>query len=168
MDIQTALTLYKSVVLPIYDYNDFLYVCLPQKSATLLQRLQNLCLKLILQVDKQTSTSYIHKVMNMDQLHVCRAKHCATEMYKIENSLVPQPIQDLFQKSQHFYQTRSTARRDFVTKRKRLEYGRRCFTVRGPKIWHSIPPLVKQAPDIKTFNNTLKIIPWSADMIPIT
>ncbi len=134
----------------------------------MLQRLQNLCFKLILHVDKLTPTVQIHRSMNMDQLHIRRAKHCVMQMFKIESLLVPETVQNLFQKTQHSYSTRSAARSDYVTQYKRLEYGKRCFTIRGPKIWDLLPPVVKQAPDIESFKNTMKIYPWSADLIPIT
>ena len=65
LDRATSLTLYKKLVLPIYDYNDFLYDCMPQKSSLMLQRLQNMCFKLILHTDKRTATSVIHNKMNI-------------------------------------------------------------------------------------------------------
>ena len=134
----------------------------------MLQRLQNLCFKLILHVDKRTPTMDIHAEMNMDLLQVRRSKHVAVEMYKVDQHLLPESVQNLFHKSQHCYATRSRMRGDYHTQRKRLEYGKRCFMVRGPKVWHIIPPEVKLLPDITVFKDTLKIMPWSAESIPIT
>ena len=139
MDRATALTLYKSLVLPIYDYNDFIYDCIPLKSSVMLQHLQNLCFKMILKVDAQTPTVDVHAEMNMDMLAVRRAKHTAVEMFKIEQHLVPETVQCLFNKKQQCHETRSCTRGDYDIPRKRLEYGKRCFSVRGRKLWHTLP-----------------------------
>ena len=91
----TALMLYQTLILPIFDYGDVLYDCLSINDAKTLQTLQNMALKFIRGVPELTSTAYINSELNMTQLNVRRQHHCATQMMKVNMNLCPEPVQRL-------------------------------------------------------------------------
>ena len=70
IDQQTALIMYKSLILPVFDYCDFVYYSISSNDKEILQRLQNCALKTILRVDRLARTEYIHEALNMDTLEV--------------------------------------------------------------------------------------------------
>ena len=74
---------YKQLILPIFDYVDYVYDCICQRDAKILQRLQNLSLKSILRVDKWKSTAEVHYTSVMEMLDVRREGHGCNEMNKV-------------------------------------------------------------------------------------
>lgn len=63
-----ALTLYKTLILPIYDYCDYVYYSVNQTDKEFLQKLQNCAFRTILRVEWLTSTAYTHETLCMDTL----------------------------------------------------------------------------------------------------
>ncbi len=61
----TALMLYKSLILPIFDYGDIIYNCISQSDSKTLQVLQNMAFKFILGVPLLTPAVYIHQELEM-------------------------------------------------------------------------------------------------------
>ena len=75
------LLIYKSHILPIIEYGDIIYMKSHKKHLDKLQRLQNLSLKICLNVHKRTSTNVIHKVSNLNLLHERRTHHLLNFLY---------------------------------------------------------------------------------------
>ena len=86
---QLCLSLYKSFVLLMFDFKDFVYDCLSSKNAFKLQKLQNTAFRSILRQDKRTSMEYMHNQVSMPYLNVRCLKHSAIEMYKVFHLLAP-------------------------------------------------------------------------------
>ncbi len=84
----TALMLYKSLILPIYDYGDIIYNCLSLADSKTLQVLQNMAFKFILGVPLLTPTAYIHRELEMSTLQERRTQHSATLMYQVDKAYV--------------------------------------------------------------------------------
>ena len=89
-------------------------------------------------------------------------------MFKVENELVPDTVCKLFEKPEHEHQTQSSARGDYQVPRTRLQFGKRCFSYRGPSIWHKIPEMLRAIPDLPSFTNYLNNMNWTSDNTPIT
>ena len=68
LDQKTSLYLYRSLVLPIFDYADYVWDCLSQQDSLTIQKLQNMALKNILHVPRITPTEQIHAQLNQDML----------------------------------------------------------------------------------------------------
>ena len=153
MDQSTSLMLYKTLILPIFDYGDVIYNCLSQKDATLLQRLQNMSLKTVLKVDKRSSTTAIHDQLNMLPLDKRRNMHSATQMFKISQNQVPISISNMFEKSSHENRmpTRRVTSGNYLLPHCRLELGKRNFRYRGTKIWEAIPSDIKNSANLNRF-----------------
>ena len=107
--------IFKTLILPIMEYGDIIYDCLSVKDAATLQKLQNACLKHILQLPRLTSNAYIHETLNLQYLNVRRKQHVATQMFCIDHNLAPQGISDKFIRREAISMkaTRSTCNRNF-------------------------------------------------------
>ena len=95
---QVSASLYTTLILPIFDYNDNTYNCINQHDTLILQRQQNLSLKNIRCIDKLTFTELLHTELGFDMLHIRREKHVAINTYTFDHELVPKPVSDLFDK----------------------------------------------------------------------
>ena len=55
-----CLSLYRTLVLPLFDFNDYVYDCLTVNDSYTMQKLQNTALRSILRVDSYTNCRYSH------------------------------------------------------------------------------------------------------------
>ena len=62
VDHETSLMLYRTLILPLFDYCDFPYHCLCQRDQYILQKLQNCSLRIIIQCRKLTPTGDLHEL----------------------------------------------------------------------------------------------------------
>ena len=158
----TAELLYTSLILPMFDYADIIYDCLNQRDAQTLQRLQNMGIKTILKADKLASTPSIHEELNTPFLGTRRLIHSATEMFKVYKNQVPPREANMFEKidNQTSATTRQSTRGDYKLPHCCLEFGKRNFRFRGPKIWSSVPCENRTSETSKGFKRGLRRI-WS-------
>ena len=77
-----SLIIYKSKMLPYYDYGDALYMGANQTSLLKLQRLQNRGLKICLKVEARTNIRQLHRDSNVPFLEHRRVAHLLTLMHK--------------------------------------------------------------------------------------
>ena len=78
-----CISLYKSLVLPMFDFNDYIFDCITSKNAFTLQKLQNAALRSVLRHDRRISVEPMHNEVSMPYLSTRRLKHTATEMYEV-------------------------------------------------------------------------------------
>ncbi len=95
---KTALTLYKTLVIPIIDYYDIIYNCLTKRDSETLQQLQNGACRIILQRNKRTPTSDMHRELKLFRLVDRRHLRTMEFMYKVVNELLPNSICKYFKK----------------------------------------------------------------------
>ena len=81
MTEQIALQIYKSMVVPYFDYGDILFMCTNQDLLDDLQVAQNRCLKICLKVPMLTNTEYIHAKTKIPLLKDRRMYHLYMFMY---------------------------------------------------------------------------------------
>ncbi len=94
---KVKLILYKSLIVPLFDYGDVVYNCLTQKDSNTLQVLQNSALRAVLNVDYNTHIEDMHKELELDRLSMHREKHTCHMTYKGLNELAPPTICQLLQ-----------------------------------------------------------------------
>ena len=82
-----ALMIYKSMILPYFDYCDVVYNSANSGCLDKLQRLQNKCLKLCLGLHKLHSTTAVHREAKCAKLQVRRQVHLNNFMYKRQSKL---------------------------------------------------------------------------------
>ena len=68
IDRDTALMLYKCLILPIYDYLDYVYYPLGANIIDVLEKLQNVALRTIICAEPRTSTETLHTTLQMPHL----------------------------------------------------------------------------------------------------
>ena len=157
MDQSTACMLYKSLVLPLFDYNDYVYDSLSTKDQLTLQRLQNTCVRNILKADWMTPSSIMHDELKLLKLDKRRGYHTGCEMYKIvQEESVPQlTTKFTYVTSVHDRNTRSADTEALYQPRVRLEKCKDNFTYRGHTVWTNLPSHLKSAENYKHFKNNL-------------
>ena len=160
LDIGTSTMLYKTLILPLFDYCDIVYGGLNQKDSMTLQKLQNFSLKSMLKLPKLTSTSEIHSRLNLPYLETRRKFHGMKQMYKIYHNQSPKAIQEMFQKVSdvHNRGTRQSIVDDYYPPRVRLEMCKRNFKFRGVYLWKEVPPDIRQSKSENVFKNNMKKI----------
>ena len=76
-----SLILYKSMILPYFDYADIIYGSANKEKLEKLQRLQNKALKTALLVERRTNTNEIHNRAKLNKLSDRRMAHLWTYMF---------------------------------------------------------------------------------------
>ena len=78
---KVALKIYKSMILPYFDYGDVIYNTASQEGLDKLQRLQNRGLKVCKKLNIRYGTNDLHRVTEMPQLEMRRIAHVNNFMY---------------------------------------------------------------------------------------
>ena len=161
MDQTTALSLYQSLIVLIYDYCDVVYNCISQRDSQTLQRLQNMGLKSVLKVGKLTSTEFVHSTLGVLPLDMRRDMHVTNEMAKIHLSVAPDSNINMFQTELLTGPcTRRQARGVYALPKFKLEMSKWNFRYRGPTILESLLIYVTTQPNVKRFKQANKSY-WS-------
>ena len=79
---EVAMRIYKSMILPHFDYGDILYNTACKEGLDKLQRLQNRCLKICINVNIRFDTNELHTRTNMPMLQARRTAHLNNFMYR--------------------------------------------------------------------------------------
>ena len=77
----SSIRIYKSMILPYFDYADIIIDKANQTDLDKLQRMQNRCLKICLSYDKRVDTDLIHSVAKTPKLESRRKAHLLNCMY---------------------------------------------------------------------------------------
>ena len=78
---KVALQIYKSMLLPYFDYADIIFCKANARDLDRLQTLQNKCLKICMGKERRFSTERIHKLANVPFLSDRRNAHLLNLMY---------------------------------------------------------------------------------------
>ena len=82
INTDTAITIYKTMILPILEYGDVLYMGANQKIINDLQLSQNRILRICIQGDRRISTALLHRNCKIAKLYDRRLLHLNLFMYK--------------------------------------------------------------------------------------
>ena len=157
LDHNTALTIYKTLILPVLDYCDHVYYGISASDKEVLQRLQNCAFRSILNVDTYTHTSDTHNTLNMDRLDDRRKKHVSIQMYKFLKCDGPSTCREMFTYmiDYHSVNTRSTRQDQLLVLRVNLSMAHRNIRYFGSKTWMEIPPSIKAQPTLDLFKECI-------------
>ena len=83
--------IYKSIILPQFEYGDVIWQSAPKTSLLFLQKLQNRAGRIIMKINPYSfvSNQHIHDTLNWDFLHCRYKKHLCTMIYKVLHNLSP-------------------------------------------------------------------------------
>ena len=77
-----SIAIYKSKVVPYFDYGDIFLININQKSVDKLQKLQNRALRICLARDGRSNVNELHNNCNINKLRQRRNTHLLNFMYK--------------------------------------------------------------------------------------
>ena len=80
--VQQAITIYRSKIVPYFDYGDIFLINISQKSIDKLQRLQNRALRICLAQDGRSNVNQLHNTCNINKLEYRRRAHLLNFVYK--------------------------------------------------------------------------------------
>ena len=86
IDQQTALYIYKSMIMPIFDYGDIIYEGGTKNKLLKLQRIQNRGLKICLSIKERIRTVTLHQQASVPQLSVRRCSNLKKYMFLQQNN----------------------------------------------------------------------------------
>ena len=131
LDQRTAIYLYKSMSLPIFDYGDIIYeggnICKLDK----LKRTQNRGLRICLQISGKIGTVNLHRQAGVAQLYIRRSSNLKKYMFlQQENKkyVINRPIQ-----------TRAHGATVYETCIPKIEKYKKGTIYRGIKLWNDLP-----------------------------
>ena len=101
LDQQTATLLYKTLILPIYEYCDWIYFPTRLGSADCLQELQNCTLRSILQAYPWTHTDILDTQVQVRRLDDRHKLHVIEQVHKVVNRRGPEACNNLCSVKQH-------------------------------------------------------------------
>ena len=121
----TALTLYKAMVLPHFDYCDNVWDTCNQALKDHLQVLQNRALRVILRALPRSNVRDLHNQCKVTTLQERRDFHLANTMYKALHGLLPVYLANLFSTARHSHRTRAASAMSLSLPKVRLETGKK-------------------------------------------
>ena len=77
-------------------------------------------------------------------------------MFKINKGDAPEAILEMFRHNDYSYNTRSVASDSFSLDMIHFGIGKTAISYTGPKLWNSIPRLIKQSESLESFKNNFK------------
>ena len=130
IDFDTAVTIYKTMILPVLEYGDIAYDLGDKKSLDKLQTLQNRALRICINSNVHISRIQLHKDCKLAKLEVRRIVHLRMFMYKQKNN-------DLII-DRRIINTRAHDAPIFQTKRPQNEKYKRNIYYNGAIKWNSL------------------------------
>ena len=86
INYQAALTIYKTMILPYFDYGDIFYMNANEQLLNKLPVLQNKCLRTCLNLPPRSSTLHLHREANVANLKIRRRWHLRNFMFRMKEN----------------------------------------------------------------------------------
>ena len=146
--------IYNSFFTGQLSYCPLIWTYCSRQSNHLINRLQERALRITCN-DYDSSFPELLEMSNESTVHIRNIKVLMTEIYKFLNDLSPPIMSDIFEKHEDHYSLRNP--RSLASKRKMTTiYGIDTIAFRGPQIWHSLPPDIKNSESLNSFKSNIK------------
>ena len=139
----TALQIYKSMLLPYLDYADVIFHKSNSRDLNKLQRLQNRCLRICLGYDRRFSTERVHKISSTPFLHDRRNAHILNFMFCRKDNRALLNTREI--------RTRAHDAPLFNIAIPRCEAFKRSIGYFGASIWNGLEPQVRNTDSYLAF-----------------
>ena len=149
----SLIALYKTLIEPYFRY------CSTDSLIQKLQTLENRAVRIVTPSKYDTANHpQLLKDLEWLNVHNIIKFDTAALMYKVHNEIVPDPIIDLFDKTEtmHKYSTRSVTNQNYLLKRTNLNKGERGILVAAVKVWNDLPASIKESESLELFKSKLK------------
>ena len=153
-----ALYLYKSLVLPEFDYGDQIYDSMSATTAKQLQVLQNSCLRVCLKADKGTPVIDLHTEAGLPTLDVRRKVHVCNFVNKGLHDKLSKGVNNMFKynRDNNNVGTRSSSNGSVQVPRSKLKLSDGNLAVRGGNYYNVLPLSLRNESDSVKFNTEIK------------
>lgn len=157
IDSKTALLLFKSIIVPHYDYCASILFLLNKTQINLIQMIQNRALRIILKAKRDTSTSWMHEKLNLMTVNQRIHFNVMILMFKAKKSLLPPYIcnQLVSVSNVQPYQLRNNSSLRPPSRFSQL--GQRSLLYKGVTLFNTMKDSVRIDQNIKDFKSELMI-----------
>ena len=160
LDRQTLLQLYKTLILPLFDYGDIVYHGICSREADTLHKLQNAACRSILEVDPRTHIVDMHEDLCLPPLFQRCNHHIANTMHNFYHGSGPPYCEKFVNRTSdcHAVNTRTAEADLLVVPKTKLKITEISFSVTVPKTWNQIPGAIREIESNETFNKEVKTV----------
>ena len=155
--LNLCLEIYKSIILPHFDYCSQVWGCLGKVLSDKLQRLQNRAFRIISREGYETRSKDILNKAGFFDLQTRREQQLAVVMYKIKHKMLPNYLQDIFVSTQqvHYHNTRQREC-NYALSMPNTNAMKKSFGYRGAETWNNLPTELKSQKGLSTFKSKIK------------
>ena len=155
----TAITIYNSLIQPLFDNCDIVWDNCSIAQKTRLQKLQNRAALVITQQNYDIRSYEIREQLGWVTLANRRSQHKAIMMYKVLNGAAPSYLRDLFQTYSTIssYSLRNSDTNVLLPKPK-TEYLKKSFKFSGAKLWNELPNEIKLENSLTSFKRKVSLL----------
>ena len=152
----TLVTIYKSLILPHFDYCSAVWGCIGNGLSQKLEKLQNRAERITTGSSWAARSAPILHALKWNSLADRRAKQLKSLMFKTVNHLVPEYLSDKFANVNtiHRHNLRSAQHNLFIP-RPNTEALKKSFCYRGAVTWNSLSAEAKQATTLNSFYSAI-------------
>jgi hypothetical protein len=147
--------LISALVMPHFDYCDFVCSDITKNVEKRIQRVQNTCIKFIEGLKKYDHVSHIYKKLNILKCEQRRSLHALTLIYRTINTPqnTPKYISELITtlKSTHKRNNRSTKTSLLSIPYHRTARYDKSFIVKYSRMWNDLPTVIRESSSLRTF-----------------
>ena len=151
------INLYNTLILPHISYCTIVWGHCSQTLKNTLFVLQKRALRIITNSHPRTPSKALFMKYNILPIHDIYKLQIASFMYLFFSHKLPPVFDNLFSlnSSYHNYNTRN--RMSVHIPLFKFKISRQSLNLYGPKLWHSIPPNIRNSPSLTSFKKNYKI-----------
>lgn len=170
LPISTKILMCQSLLHPIFDYGDVVYLDITQEQLLRLERLQNICIRFIFGLRKFDRVSQFRTELKWLTMSQRRDLHILTLLFSmLSNPSAPNYLRSLFTPlASHGLPLRSAARGILQIPTHRSSFYTSSFTAQAARLWNQLPDDIRLAPTLLSFKNRIKRHFLSSTPAPIS
>ncbi|KAI5721142.1 hypothetical protein M8J77_016710 [Diaphorina citri] len=145
-----------TLILPIIEYADNVYIGMTKELQTKVQRLQNTCVRYIFGLRKYDHVSMCRASLGWLTMDQRREIHVSTLLWRVLNTRTPSYLASMFTPlALHAHDTRSGDEALLMIPVHRTEFFARSFSVQAAKLWNSLPRKLRTCDNQKVFRRLI-------------
>lgn len=146
LSTNTALKIYNTMIIPIFDYNDLIYEFLTEKLKKKLQSTQNRALRIVYHTE-HFSTKQLYEISKSDKLQERRDTHLLNLMYGRSKQMAYRDLRDI--------PTRTHQGCPLYIPKPKVNAYMKSPLYRGGTLWNNLPAKIQTAPTYNSFKSNL-------------